>query len=266
MAYGVCKLAGRSGQLVRSHLIPRALTRPSIAGGYFISGGPGLRPRKRWTSWYDEQLVIREGEDILRDYDNWVIAELRRLELVWSGWGTKSSLPLERPEWFSAHPEGFGIRLVECANPEKLRLFFLSLLWRAAATTLPEFGDISLEPEKLELLRSMVLNRDPRPLYFFPIMLVQIITRELPHNIGPFATDISFRFYFEGLIIHMLHNLNIDFGEVKRLMVGSSSTLIVQTQMFEHSFQFANAKRHIVVATSQWPEAVRKLTKQRTIE
>ena len=189
MKYGVCKLTGRSGKFVKSHLLPRALTRPNVAGEYFISGGQGRRPKKSWTSWYDEELVIKKGEDILADYDNWAIAELRRLELVWSGWGTKSSFPLETPEWFDPQPEGFGLRQVECSNPDKLRLFFLSLLWRAAATTLPEFGDINLEPEELELLRTMVLNRDPQPLNFCPTMLLQICSKELPHNLGPFATE-----------------------------------------------------------------------------
>jgi hypothetical protein len=261
MAYGVCKLTGRSGKFIKSHLLPRALSKPGVAGEYFVSGGQGSRPKKSWTSWYDEQLVIRKGEDILADYDNWAVAEIRRLELVWSGWGTKTCLPLETPEWFTTQPEGFGLRQVECTNPDKLRLFFLSLLWRAAATTLPEFGDINLEPEELELLRTMVLNQDPRPLYFFPIILVQIITKELPHNIGPFATDFSFRFYFDGLIIHMLRNLNVDFEQVERLMVGFSPTLLVQTQTFEHSFQLANIKRHIAESTSRWPEVVRRLTR-----
>jgi hypothetical protein len=70
MAYGVCKLTGKSGKFVKSHLLPKALTRPGVAGEYFISGGQGCRPKKRWTSWYDQELVIKKGEDILANYDN----------------------------------------------------------------------------------------------------------------------------------------------------------------------------------------------------
>lgn len=227
---------------------------------------PRLQPELLQYYVFEPLRSARLVRQIPARYDNWAVAELRRLELVWSGWGTKTSLPLETPEWFSAQPEGFGLRQVECANPEKLRLFFLSLLWRAAATTFPEFSDINLEPEELELLRTMVLNRDPRPLYFFPAMLVQIINKQPPHNIGPFPTDNSFRFYFDGLIIHMFCNLNFDFEKVERLMVGSSSTLIVQTQTFEQSFQWANIRRHIAESTAQWPEAVRRLAKQDKIE
>jgi hypothetical protein len=123
----------------------------------------------------------------------------------------------------------------------------------------PRIDDIRLKPEELELLRTMVLSRDPRPLDFFPIMLVQIVTKRHTHNLGPIVTEFSFRFYFEGLIIHMLHNLNWDFGSVEKHSVGFSQTLIVQTQMFENSFQFKNALRHIAESTLQWPEAVRTI-------
>jgi hypothetical protein len=259
MAYGVCKLTGKSGKFVKSHLLPKALTRPGVAGECFISGGPGRRPKKRFSSWYDEKLVIQEGENVLADYDNWAIAELRRLELIWSGWGTKRSLPLETPDWFGPRPEGFGLRQVECANPEKLRLFFLSLLWRAAAATLPEFGDIGLEQDELELLRIMVCDGNPRPLDFYPISLLQIVQKGLPHNLGPIVTDFSFRFYFDGLIVHMFRNSDLEFEQFERLMVGSSSTLVVQTQTLEHSYQLANVKQHIGEGTLNWPEVINRL-------
>ena len=119
MAYGVCKLTGNSGQFVESHLIPKALTK--LRGGdHFINSGHGNRPNKSFNSWYDGELVIRKGEAILAEYDSWAIRELRRLELVWSGWDCNTALPVPQPK-------GTGHRLVECADPGKLRLFFLSL-------------------------------------------------------------------------------------------------------------------------------------------
>lgn len=40
----------------------------------------------------------------------------------------------------------------------RLRLFFLSLLWRAAASTRGEFAAITLPPDDLEHLRRIVLG------------------------------------------------------------------------------------------------------------
>jgi hypothetical protein len=259
MTRGVCKLTGNSGEFVQSHLIPRALTRPSISGGRFISSGEGSRPKKSWSSWYDEELVIRKGENILEAYDSWAIRELRRLKLVWSGLDRKPSLPVE--VWFGPKPEEIGVREVECANPDKLRLFFLSLLWRAAATTRPEFREVNLDPHELELLRTMVRDGNPRPLDFYPTSLVRIVSRGDQHNLGPIATEFgTYRFYFDGLIAHMHRRLEqIDFEKAGSFMVGFSTTLSVQTQTWEHSFQLTNMLKHMQETSAMWPEQIRKL-------
>lgn len=78
---GICKLTGKNGRFVRSHLLPKALTRPSIRSSHFIQSGHGSPPRIRWDSWYDDELVTREGEDSLTRYDTWAIQELSQLEL-----------------------------------------------------------------------------------------------------------------------------------------------------------------------------------------
>jgi hypothetical protein len=263
MAHGVCKLTGNSGIYVKSHLLPKALTRRSNPNGHFITGGPGRRPKKSWSSWYDEELVIRKGEDILERYDNWAIRELRRLELVWSGWSVKTSLPVET--WFGPKPQGFGLRQVECSNPDKLRLFFLSLLWRAAATSLPDFDDIQLESEDLERLRTMVLTGDPRPLEFYPISLFQLVSKGHSHNLGPVAREwvtkyegedirvSSLRFYFDGLIAHIHRKASFD-SKFGPLHVGASQTLYVQAGMWEQSFQLANIRQHHLEARAWWPK------------
>jgi hypothetical protein len=285
MAYGVCKLTGNAGQFVEAHLVPKALTRPSVAGEHFISGGLGDRPKKSWSSWYDGESVIRKGEAILAEYDNWAIRELRRLELVWSGWGSKTSLPVET--WFGPKPEGIGVRQAACAKPDKLRLFFLSLLWRAAATSRPEFREVNIDPAELELLRAMVRDGNPRPLDFYPTSLLQIVSRGDQHNLGPIGKDFlsdvgqlyqepgdkppaptkmfgfsTYRFYFDGLIAHMHRNIGeqIEFANIASFLVGYSSTLSVMTQTWEHSFQLTNMIKHIHENTAQWPGEIRKLT------
>ena len=198
MTYGVCKLTKNSGLFVRSHLLPKALTRRAVPNRHFITGGPGRRPKRSWSSWYDEELVIRKGEDILERYDTWGIRELRRLKVVWSGWPDASSVPVDM--WFGPKPQGFGLRKVECADPDRLRLFFLSLLWRAAATSLPDYTDIRLEPDELERLRVMVLTGDPKPLDFYPTSLFQLVSKGRPHNSGPYAREWTTKFEGEDIL------------------------------------------------------------------
>jgi hypothetical protein len=270
---GICKLTGKHGRFVRSHLLPKALTRPSVRGSRFIESGYGLPPRNRWDSWYDDELVTRDGEDILARYDSWAIQELSRLELIWKSWRPATAFAesvVTKPGMPS-----FGLRRVSCENPSTLRLFFLSLLWRAAATKRIEFRDIQLDEDHLERLRKMVRDGDPSPLEFYPTTLLQIASRGPAHNFVPVAIDSTidtgdgvkhrdhvFRFYFDGLIARMHRSMDSVKG-LERLIVGGDSDLVVQMQLFDDSFQFANLKRLVAESVQRWPEASTKITRGR---
>jgi hypothetical protein len=214
LSSGICKLTGKQGKFVRSHLLLKAVTRPGVPGNRLIEGGQGLRPKSRWDSWYDDELVTRDGEDILARYDSRAIKELSRLKLIWKSWEPETSLAgsvIAAPGMPS-----FGVRKVTCKEPAMLRLFFLSLLWRAAATNRPEFREVRVDKDHLDRLRRMVRDGDPEPLDFYPTTLLQIASRGPAHNLVPIAEDNTFdigdglvhrhhvfRFYFDGLIAHM---------------------------------------------------------------
>src|SRR5680860_570605 len=157
MTEGVCKLTGQRGQFVRSHLIPVALAARPDRHGPLYQHGRAEPPVRRWSSWYDEQLVIGAGEKILADYDGYGIAELKRHKLTWRSWGPMLMLsaPKHRqlPPFLS--PPGAGARRIVLEDPGRLRLFFLSLLWRAAETSRWEFNEIDLKKPQLDTLRKM---------------------------------------------------------------------------------------------------------------
>lgn len=88
---GLCALLEQEGTYAKAHLIPQALTRTDVPGDRFIEAGIGFRPIRRFTSWYDQKLVIQAGEKILSDIDTQGIEELRKHKLVWSGWDKKAS-------------------------------------------------------------------------------------------------------------------------------------------------------------------------------
>jgi hypothetical protein len=247
---GICKLTGKRGIYVRAHLIPKALTRPATKGAPLIQGGYGSHPTRRWDSWYDTQLVIRAGEKILEDLDTWAIRELRKHHLIWSGRVPAAHVPSDHYLIPNTH---WGVRPIEGINPHKLRLFFLSLLWRAAATDLMEFSDIVLPPDELETLRLMLLRGDTLPLSFYPAQLIQLSTAGIIHNHSP-ITGIKripavgdeperhipiFRFYFDGLVVHM-HRHASDGGYTESmgpLMVGGGEKLFISTVTYEAALQ-----------------------------
>jgi hypothetical protein len=256
---GICKLTGNRGRFVKAHLIPRAVTRPQRRDRPFIQLGRGSAPIRRWSSWYDDHLVIQAGEDILKAFDTWAIPELRKHELVWSGWRSTGA-----PAWNNHYFfEGYGIRIIDGIDPRKLRLFFLSLLWRAAATDRPEFSEITLPSDHLETLRALLVSGNPGPMEFYPIQLIQLSEVGEVHNCAPVAftkpSSLSdrayhipcFRFYFDDLIAHVHRQTSADecnaqLGSLGPLMVGGGDRLVVNTVSYEISFQqiaLSSAKR-----------------------
>ncbi len=177
--FGFCQLTGELGQFVKSHIIPQALMLGVKDGEPLVQYGATSRPSRKWTSWYDAALVTRTGEDILADLDTWAISELRNQRLVWSGWGDDGALVDHRPI-----NNVFGVREVSL-DTEKLRLFFLSLLWRAGANRMLEFQEIDPPASHLEIIRAALLGRGMPEIDFYPVQVTQISTKGDVHNHAP---------------------------------------------------------------------------------
>lgn len=250
---GECRLTRTDGKFVRAHIIPAALT-PLPKGRPLAQAGPGYRPRRRWQSWYDMRLVTRPGEDILSAYDDWGIRELRRHRLIWRSWGQSRELDCDE---FRPLGNVHGVREIT-SDPERLRLFFVSLLWRAAETSLQEFDEIELPEADRELLRLSLIGAIPPAPDFYPIMLTQLSTRGPPHNMTALAQEkpvpdpVSgeafvvpiFRFYFDGLIVHFHRPpLRDPAAALGPMVVGNEPRLVIPTVKFEGSWQFQNLVR-----------------------
>ena len=272
MVTGTCKLTGDVGPLVKAHILPAALTSPYPAGLPFAQAGRDSPPIKRWTSWYDPTIVTRVGEDILEEYDTWAVEELRRHKLVWSGWGTSEKLI--SPD-FEEIPgaEDYGVRTIERLDGNRLRLFFLSLLWRAAVSDMPEFKEIVISTSEVRRLRRMLVERDPLPLHHFPMTLIQLSTKGDIHNLTPLAQDKLrdgtnaskgtipiFRFYLDGLIVHFHRRSNArEVAALTDLLVADGKHLLVSTVKFEASWQLTNMNELVREAEERWPDRLARI-------
>jgi hypothetical protein len=245
---GVCKLTLLPGRFVDSHIIPAALTRLSRTGEKAIETGIGRGFKRRPHSWYDGALVTRDGEDILADIDVRAIELLRQHRLVWSGWGGVESIA---SEFTPGGSDGQGWRQVRMSagDAEDLQLFFVSLLWRAAASTRPEFDDVKVPPEVLEDVRERVLNRTPGRLQDYPVQLFQLTTKGFEHNRTPllerkrmpradtsWSSEVTYaRFYFEGLVAHVHLGRGVQF-EPEYLASCLGGGIENKTLVFGHRF------------------------------
>lgn len=266
MTIGQCKLTGRPGAFVKAHIIPKALTAPDPADQPFVQSGIGHPPIKRRTSWYDPALVTREGEDILSNYDNWAVSALRRHKLVWSGWGCNDVLVSSDFEAVPRVPE-WGVRRIHGLDGARLRLFLLSLLWRAAASDMLEFEDIRLTASDQRRLRRAVETGSGLPQHRFPMTLTQFSTRGEVHNLTPLSLIIPrgaddcgrrdmriFRFYFDGLVVHVHRAMSTaQVAAQGDTIVGAAPSLTVGTVTFEGSWQQSNMSRLMLNAAAEWP-------------
>jgi len=251
MSNNICRLTGRTGSFVRCHLIPSALTRVGEPGQPLAQFGSGRRPARRWASWYDDRLVIREGEEIFTDLDTFAISTFRTHKLIWSSWGRATTVPAK----LSLLPPVGAVRSIRGINGPRLRLFLLSLLWRAAMTDRPEFSEVSIPEQDVQAVGRMVVEGTASPLDYYSASLIQITTRGPSQNLTRLAdakvipnqpglghqTVPMFRFYFDGLIAH-IHKAPLGDLALTPSMVGASNNLIVNTVPYERSFQSANLR------------------------
>jgi len=248
---GICALTGERGRLVRSHILPRALTRLTLTGEKAIESGLGIPSKRRPPTWYDDALVTRRGEDILEKIDAKAIAELRRRHLVWSGWGDSQTIPTDDADWVDGKP---FCRWVDIPQPEMLRVFFISLAWRAAASNRPECEWVQLAPEEIDDLRRRVVTGDPGDPADYPVQLFQCVDRGPDHNRTPLLEEQSvpladgsaqelryIRIYLEGLTAYLyLARKQPIKPELLGTMLGYSNPTFVIAQRFSESRAAAN--------------------------
>ncbi|WP_327440289.1 hypothetical protein [Pseudomonas donghuensis] len=266
---GNCALLGKEGKYAKSHIIPLALTSPCVKGGRFIESGRGERPIRRFTSWFDHQLVITEGEEILSKIDSAGIEELRKHKLIWSGWGGGEKL---NDSDYAVPPEsgsGFGVRLLEGVNVEKLRLFFLSVLWRSLRTGIKEFSFLPRDGVDLDRLGKMIVDGDSGDCSYHPIVLDQMSTLGFSHNKSPSFHEIEiqfeegvkklgyYRLYMQGLVVHIYPENCLDLLEtMPAIFIGGYEKLWVNARKFEETKQFEEAKQELLDTALRWPGAV----------
>lgn len=265
---GVCRLTGERGRFVKAHIIPRALAPPRVGGEAFAQFGQRQRPSRRRESWYDQNIVTQTGEDILTSYDTFAIRELRRLKLVWSAWG--AMIALSTPDFKSINGTPCGLRRVQFSDPLRIRIFFLSVLWRAAVSEMYEFQGIALGQSDLRRLRRCIRDGIAPQEDLFPVTLTQISTRGVMHNHGPIAqikkvplsrntprSEPIFRFYFDGMIAHFHRDPRAETMDgLAPMLIGQSGGTTLSTVTFEASWQLLNLKNTIADAEHEFPGGI----------
>lgn len=249
---GVCALTQKDGIFVKSHILPKALTKPAIKGAPFLQTTRGEGYKKRFSSWYDKTLVIRQGEDVLEKLDDAAIKCLRKDMLIWSSWHFHT--PFFRR--FTPASLDHSTRCFVPSAPKLLHRFFVSVAWRACASRLPDMAEAVASEKHIELMRKSLLSKTDLSPSFFPVSLTQLTTKGEVHNLAPMSDTVKppreiarhlpeeswqiIRIYFDGLIAHVHLNPDKGFASDNPNFLGSSDKLMMSGVTYEASFEYEN--------------------------
>ncbi len=248
---GICALTNKHVKFVKCHIIPQAVTQAEIKGAPLYQTTRGRGERRRWTSWYDQNLVGREGEDCLSKIDDAAIKILRKHQLVWSSW------LVFRPHFESMAPmlPNHGFRKIKLGDPSLLVRFALSIAWRASASSIPDMSEAKLTRDEEDELKAFVLGKQVIGTSPFPVSLTQISSVGIKHNQSPSierkripgfdGSEDRFvkimRIYMDGLVVHV-HFSKLPEEHVldNPLFIGSTTDTLVSSVNFATSYQYEN--------------------------
>ncbi|MBU4211185.1 MAG: hypothetical protein KKD33_01225 [Verrucomicrobia bacterium] len=144
----ICKLTGKFGPGVKAHIIPEAfyLIKPDQAHLLLLTNTPGRFSKRSPIGVYDETIVTADGEAIFGLWDNYA-ADLLLNHLA------------DAQQLTHLDSRVVGYRFASY-DYRKLKLFFLSVLWRAGASSHEFFRRVKLGAH-LDVLKNHLLAADP---------------------------------------------------------------------------------------------------------
>lgn len=163
-----CCLCGLDKQLIEAHIIPRKLYKPIRQAS--IGSSPGAQAPRIYAVGTTQkskqsQNGIYDSNILCGDCDgNKVIGS-------WDQYGQRLLLDSLQPENYL--PDNRGKPAAYKINDfdyTKLKLFFMSILWRAAITDHQFFKHVSLGPWEKKL-RDMIHSQDPGTIHDFSVIL-----------------------------------------------------------------------------------------------
>lgn len=216
---GHCLLTGDWGPLAKSHLIPKAFMQPADKQAPFLESDGRSRPLTRHTAWYDRSILGHRGEKLIAGYDD------PAAKCFFEGGYTYRARrhPADITKLRDGPLPGGAIE-IEGVDAAKVRLFALSLLWRAAVSQLAPMAAVKMRDGNLEDIRRRIeTGRPGNPLEYAVYFCVFDSGEELL-KIAPFQPSGHpfYRFFLDGVVAYVSPRRTlIKARKLGRLVVGT---------------------------------------------
>jgi hypothetical protein len=143
-----CKFCLEEKKCIEAHIIPNSLYEPLLndkKGMLIVSNKSEIYPKKQQTGIYDTDIVCEECERLFSKPDDYA----------------KSFFSADIIEDnFIIHNDKKYLYIIKDYDYHNLKLFFISLLWRASVSTQPFFSNIKIGPFENHI-KEMIKKNDP---------------------------------------------------------------------------------------------------------
>ena len=189
-----CRLCLQDKKLIKAHIIPEGFFRLLRQGNIapeMHSNTPGSYPKRMQVGTYDSTILCSECDGKIAPWDNY------GQQVLIHGFSAAVGISLEG-KTIAWRIEKFDSRM--------LKLFFMSVLWRASVSKQTFYKRISLGPFE-DRLRTMILNEDPGGSQDFAVVLARFEDIPITAMLDPHPEKydgISFcRFYLSGFVAYI---------------------------------------------------------------
>lgn len=153
-----CKLCLQEKNCIKAHIIPESFFRIIKRDGKpILILSPKDFQSKTHIGIYDKNLVCEDCEKLFSPWDNYahsfLVANFSKDKSIIDG-------------------DKVFAYVIECFDYHKLKLFFISILWRASASNHKYFSNIKTGPFE-DKLKEMILNNDPGDKNRFSIIITK---------------------------------------------------------------------------------------------
>jgi hypothetical protein len=187
-----CRYCGRDRKLVRAHIIPEGFYRrirnddPDL---YLVSEVPGEYPKRAWIGPYDEGILCERCDGRFGKWDDYAQKLLGRE-------APGAAIVSRSGEIVGYEPQDYQYSL--------LKLFFISLLWRASVSSHVLFQSIQLGPYERRA-KELLDSEEPGEADEFAVLLAKFAPHPAAEGMfSPYQKrigDINYiHFYFGGYV------------------------------------------------------------------
>lgn len=248
-----CKLCLQEKKCIKAHIIPESFFRLIKQNGKPILNLPdsiSKYPEKSQIGIYDENLVCGDCERLFSPWDNYghsfLVANFPKDKLFLDG---NQALAY----------------VIENYDYQKLKLFFISILWRASASSHKDFSNINVGPFEPKL-KKMILNNDPGDINYFSVIITKFDDEKIATAIiSPDKHKLDginfISFYLGGFKVFIKVDSRESSELMKDFIMKPNSPLYVVIENFRGSGEFKLMKNIARINDSRRKKSLKKTFK-----